>query len=149
MLQYVENKVPLALKRSVAAYRFLNKICFNEGYLSGPKVRRSNLETPCIIMDPTLVLVSFLICFCPIFFFLKKYEYVRSQNNDITIYKNWALYVKHCKITFLASTVNIKYKFLTLITRIIVEVPEKSEVVPFHDTCHSHEPKEKFLCINL
>ena len=40
-------KVPLALKRSVAAYRFLNKICFNEGYLSGPKVCRSNLETPC------------------------------------------------------------------------------------------------------
>ena len=38
VLQYVENKVPLALKRSVAAHRFLNKICFNEGYLSGPKV---------------------------------------------------------------------------------------------------------------
>ena len=48
VLQYVENKVPLALKRSVAAHRFLNKICFNEGYLSGPKVCRSNLETPCI-----------------------------------------------------------------------------------------------------
>ena len=28
MLQYVENKVPLALKRTVAAHRFLNKICF-------------------------------------------------------------------------------------------------------------------------
>ena len=40
-------KVPLALKRSVAANGFLNKICFNEGYLSGPKVCRSNLETPC------------------------------------------------------------------------------------------------------
>ena len=45
VLQYVENKVPLALKRSVAAHRFLNKICCNEGYLSGPKVCRSNLET--------------------------------------------------------------------------------------------------------
>ena len=32
----------------VAAHRFRNKICFNEGYLSGPKVCRSNLETPCI-----------------------------------------------------------------------------------------------------
>ena len=42
-------KVPLALKRSVAAHRFLNKICFNEGYLSGPKVCRSNLDAvgPC------------------------------------------------------------------------------------------------------
>ena len=39
---------PLALKRSVAAHRFLNKICFNKGYLSGPKVCRSNLETPYI-----------------------------------------------------------------------------------------------------
>ena len=48
VLQYVENKVPLALKRSVAAHRFLNKICFNGGYLSGPKVCRSNLETSCI-----------------------------------------------------------------------------------------------------
>ena len=48
VLQYAENKVPLALKRSIAAHRFLNKICFNEGYLSGPKVCRSNLETPCI-----------------------------------------------------------------------------------------------------
>ena len=38
----------LALKRSVAAHRFLNKICFNEGYLSDPKVCRSNLETLCI-----------------------------------------------------------------------------------------------------
>ena len=45
---YVENKVPLALKRSVAAHRFFNKICFNEGYLSGPKACRSNLETFCI-----------------------------------------------------------------------------------------------------
>ena len=51
VLQYVENKVPLALKRSVAALRFLNKICFNEGYLSGPKVCRSNLETPCILYE--------------------------------------------------------------------------------------------------
>ena len=50
VLWYVENKVPLALKRSVAAHRFLNKICFNEGYLSGPKVCRSDLETPCIIV---------------------------------------------------------------------------------------------------
>ena len=41
-------KIPLALKRSVAAHGFLNKICFNEGYLSGPKVCQSNLETPCI-----------------------------------------------------------------------------------------------------
>ena len=41
-------KIRLALKQSVAAHRFLNKICFNEGYLSGPKVCRSNLETPCI-----------------------------------------------------------------------------------------------------
>ena len=48
VLRYVENMVPLALKRSVAARRFLNEICFNEGYLSGPKVCRSNLETPCI-----------------------------------------------------------------------------------------------------
>ena len=48
VLQYVEHKVPRALKRNVAARRFLNKICFNEGYLSGPKVCRSNLETPCI-----------------------------------------------------------------------------------------------------
>ena len=48
VLQYVENNAPLALKRSVAAQRFLNKICFNEGYLPGPKVCRSNLETPCI-----------------------------------------------------------------------------------------------------
>ena len=48
VLQYVENKVPLALKWSVAAHRFPNKICFNEGYLYGPKVCRSNLETPCI-----------------------------------------------------------------------------------------------------
>ena len=48
VLQYVENKVPLALKRSVAAQWFLNKICFKEGYLSGLKVCRSNLETPCI-----------------------------------------------------------------------------------------------------
>ena len=48
VLQYVENKVPLALKRNVAAHRFLNKICLNEDYLSGPKVCRSNLETPCI-----------------------------------------------------------------------------------------------------
>ena len=39
---------PLALKQSVTAYRFLNKIGFNEGYLFGPKVCRSNLETPCI-----------------------------------------------------------------------------------------------------
>ena len=38
----------LALKRSVTAHRFLNEICFNEGYLSGPKVRRSNLETICV-----------------------------------------------------------------------------------------------------
>ena len=29
---------PLALKRSVAAHTFLNKIWFNESYLSGPKV---------------------------------------------------------------------------------------------------------------
>ena len=43
-------KIALALKRSVAAHRFLNKICFNEGYLSSPKVCRSNLETPCIYM---------------------------------------------------------------------------------------------------
>ena len=49
VLQYVENKVPLALKRCVAAHRFLNKICFNEGYLSGPKGCWSNLETPCIL----------------------------------------------------------------------------------------------------
>ena len=49
VLQYVENKDPLAPKRSVAAHRFLNKICFNEGYLSDPKVCRSNLETPCIL----------------------------------------------------------------------------------------------------
>ena len=49
--QYLENKVPVALKLSVAAHRFLNKICFNEGYLSGPKVCRSNLETPCIQRD--------------------------------------------------------------------------------------------------
>ena len=48
VLQYVENNVPLALKRSIAAHRFLNKICFNEGYLSGPKVCQSNLETLCI-----------------------------------------------------------------------------------------------------
>ena len=41
-------KVPLALKRSVATHRFLNKICFNEGYLSSPKICRSNLETSCI-----------------------------------------------------------------------------------------------------
>ena len=41
-------KVPLALKRSVAAHGFLNKIYFNEGYLSGPNVCRSNLETFCI-----------------------------------------------------------------------------------------------------
>ena len=40
--------IPLALNRSVPVHRFLNKICFNEGYLSGPKVCRSNLETPCI-----------------------------------------------------------------------------------------------------
>ena len=51
VLQYVENKVPLALKRSAAAHRFLNKICFNEGYLSGPKVCRCNLETPCICLQ--------------------------------------------------------------------------------------------------
>ena len=44
-------KVPLALKRSVAAHGFLNKICFNEGYLSGSKVCRSNLETLCIQGD--------------------------------------------------------------------------------------------------
>ena len=42
------SKTPPALKRSAAAHRFLNKICYNEGYLSGPKVCRSNLETPCI-----------------------------------------------------------------------------------------------------
>ena len=48
VLQYVENKIPLTLKRSVAAHRFPNKICFNESYLSGPKVCRSNLETLCI-----------------------------------------------------------------------------------------------------
>ena len=48
VLQYVENKAPLALKRSVGGHRFLNKICFNEGYLSGLKVCRSNLGTPCI-----------------------------------------------------------------------------------------------------
>ena len=41
-------KVPLALKRSIAAHGFLNKISFNEGYLSGPKICRTNLETPCI-----------------------------------------------------------------------------------------------------
>ena len=41
-------EIPLAMKRSVAAHGFLNKICFNEGYLSGHKVCRSNLETPCI-----------------------------------------------------------------------------------------------------
>ena len=52
VLQYVENKVPLALKRSVAAHRFLKKIFFNEGHLSGPKVCRSNLETPCILQFP-------------------------------------------------------------------------------------------------
>ena len=56
MLQYVENKVPLALKRSVAAHRFLKKICFNEGYLSGPKVCWSNLETPCIVHQQCLQL---------------------------------------------------------------------------------------------
>ena len=49
VLQYVENKVPLALKRNVAAHGVLNKICFKEGYLFGPKVCRSNLETPCIL----------------------------------------------------------------------------------------------------
>ena len=49
VLQYVENKVLLALKRSVAAHSFLNKISFNDGYLSGPKVCRSNLETLCIV----------------------------------------------------------------------------------------------------
>ena len=53
VLQYVDNKIPLALKRSVAAHKFLKKICFNEGYLSGPKVCRSNLETPCIHLEST------------------------------------------------------------------------------------------------
>ena len=51
MLPYVENKVPLALKRSDASHRFLNKICFNEGYPSGPKVCRSNLETAYISLS--------------------------------------------------------------------------------------------------
>ena len=66
VLQYIENKVPLALERSVAAHRFLNKICFNEGYLSGPKVCRSNLETLCMYkkssfsyQSPFLLLFTF------------------------------------------------------------------------------------------
>ena len=52
-------KIPLALKRSViAAHRFLNKICLNEGYLSGPKVCRSNLETTCIfILSKTAIFI--------------------------------------------------------------------------------------------
>ena len=58
MLQYVENKVPLAQKRSVAAHRFLKKICFNEGYLSGPKICRSNLETLCIYIYIYIHIIS-------------------------------------------------------------------------------------------
>ena len=45
VLQYVENKVPQALKRSVAAHR-LTKYASTKVYLSDPKVCRSNLETP-------------------------------------------------------------------------------------------------------
>ena len=41
---------PSSTETNVAAHRFLNKICFNEGYLSGPKVCRSILETPCITL---------------------------------------------------------------------------------------------------
>ena len=60
VLQYVENKDPLALQRGVAAHRFLNKICFNEGYLSDHKVCRSNLETPYIhspYVKPNLAII--------------------------------------------------------------------------------------------
>ena len=68
VLRYVENMVPLALKRSVAARRFLNKICCNEGYLSGPKVCRSNLETPYIyIYIYIYVCVCVCVCVCKVF----------------------------------------------------------------------------------
>ena len=55
-------KIPLALKRSIAAHKFLNKICFNEGYLSDPKVCRSNLETLCIVsyLNSSMSQISFL-----------------------------------------------------------------------------------------
>ena len=53
VLHYVENKVPLALKRSVAAHRFLKKICFNEGYLSGPKVCIHTKDN-CIVTEEEL-----------------------------------------------------------------------------------------------
>ena len=90
--------VPLALKRSVAAHRFLNEICLNEGYLSSPEVCRSNLETPCmfqqfrfffkfVLMGPKMccycwfVHFLFFICLMCSLFLVLKFWLISPYNN--------------------------------------------------------------------